>query len=100
MRMFVRAPSALWTELDGQTLFMNIEDGSYFEVVGIGNVIWNLLDIPRSEAEVVDYVTARYRVDRNTCVCDVRDFLERLLGANLITEEVASLTDAGNFSGG
>lgn len=87
MSTFARAPSALWTELDGQFLLMNIENGSYFEVVGIGSVIWHQLDTPRSESDIVDHLTAHYRVDRETCARDVRSFLERLLAASLITQE-------------
>lgn len=84
MSMFARAPSALWTELDGQFLLMNIENGAYFEVVGIGSAIWHLLETPRSEAEIVDHVTQRYRVDRDTCARDVRAFLDRLQAVSLI----------------
>lgn len=100
MRMFVRAPSALWTEIDGQTMFMNIENGAYFEVVGIGNVIWQMLDTPRTEADVVDHVTKRYRVDHDTCAYDVHIFLERLLAASLITASTPSPPGAGSAAPG
>ncbi len=51
--------SALWTELDGQFILMNVEDGAYFEVAGVGEAIWRMLsDAPRSEAEIVDHLVA------------------------------------------
>ncbi len=100
MSMLARAPNALWTELDGQFLLMSIENGSYFEVVGIGNAIWHLLDTPRSEAEIIDHVTRRYRVDRDTCARDVSVFLSRLMAVSLITQEAGPSSDADDAAAG
>lgn len=100
MRMFARAPSALWTELDGQFLLMNIENGGYYEVVGIGGAIWHLLETPRSEAEIVDHLIQRYRVERDTCAGDVRLFLDRLLAVNLIIQEAAPPAGADSAAAG
>jgi hypothetical protein len=85
--MFVRSQSALWTELDGQFMLMNIEDGSYYEIAGIGGVIWHMLETPRSEAEIVDAVLAAYRVEREQCVLDVRAFLDKLVAAHVVIEQ-------------
>lgn len=85
--MFVRSQSALWTELDGQFMLMNIEDGSYYEMAGIGSVIWQMLERPRSEAEIVDAVVATYRVERERCVADVRAFLEKLVTSHVVIEQ-------------
>lgn len=85
--MFVRSQSALWTELDGQFMLMNIEDGSYYEIAGIGGVIWHMLETPRSEAEIVDAVLATYRVERERCRLDVRAFLEKLVAAHVVMEQ-------------
>lgn len=84
--MFVRSQSALWTELDGQVMLMNIENGSYYEVAGIGGVIWHMLETPRSEAEVVDAVVTAYRVEREQCLLDVRAFLEKLVASHVVIE--------------
>lgn len=85
--MFVRSQSALWTELDGQFMLMNIEDGSYYEMAGIGGVIWHMLETPRSEAEVVDAIVATYRVEREQCTSDVRAFLEKLVASHVVIEQ-------------
>ncbi|KQX25637.1 MULTISPECIES: PqqD family peptide modification chaperone [unclassified Sphingomonas] len=85
--MFVRSQSALWTELDGQFMLMNIEDGSYYEIAGIGGVIWHMLETPRSESEIVDAVIAAYRVERDQCILDVRAFLEKLVASHVVIEQ-------------
>lgn len=93
--MFVRSPSALWTELDGQFMLMNIENGSYYEVTGIGGVIWHMLETPRSEADIVEAITDRYEVEREQCARDVRAFLDKLVATHVVTEqpEAAGATD-------
>lgn len=85
--MFVRSPSALWTELDGQFMLMNIENGSYYEMAGIGGVIWQMLETPQSEADIVEAVLNRYQVEREQCTRDVRAFLDKLLATHVVTEQ-------------
>lgn len=85
--MFVRSPSALWTELDGQFMLMNIENGSYYEMTGIGGVIWQMLETPKSEAELVEAILGRYEVERDQCSRDVRAFLDKLVATHVVTEQ-------------
>jgi len=85
--MFVRSPNALWTELDGQFMLMNIEDGSYYEMSGIGGVIWQMLETPRSEAEIVETILNSYQVEREQCAQDVRAFLEKLVATHVLSEQ-------------
>ncbi|MES1975991.1 MAG: PqqD family protein [Pseudomonadota bacterium] len=85
--MFVRSPSALWTELDGQFMLMNIEDGSYYEMAGIGSVIWQMLETPRSEADIIEAVLNSYQVEREQCARDVRAFLEKLVATHVVNEQ-------------
>ena len=98
--VFVRNQNALWTELDGQFLVMNIENGAYYEVAGVGGAIWRLLDVSRSETEIVDLVVGRYSVDREECARDVRAFLEKLLAANMVSEAVAAADGSASSSAG
>lgn len=85
--MFVRSQSALWTELDDQFMLMNIEDGSYYEITGIGGAIWHMLETPRSEAEIVEAVLATYRIEREQCAIDVRAFLEKLEASRVVIKQ-------------
>lgn len=85
--MFARNQSALWTELDGQFMLMNIENGAYFQAVGVGSVIWRLLEEPRSEEDIVNHLVERYQVERADCARDVAGFLTKLVGAKVVVEQ-------------
>lgn len=97
--MFVRSPSALWTELDGQFMLMNIENGSYYEMTGIGGVIWHMLETPRSEADIVEAIIDRYQVGREQCAHDVRAFLDKLVATHVVTEQPAAADTAAHRAG-
>lgn len=94
MGIFERNQSALWTELDGQFMLMNIEDGAYYEVVGVGSAIWKLLESPCSEAEIVDRVVEQYAVDRAVGARDVRAFLDKLVTVGMLFERADQAVEA------
>ena len=70
--------------LDGELVMMSIQAGNYYGVGGVGTLIWELLDQPRSQDELVDAVIAAYDVERERCAADVGAFVEELTGLNLI----------------
>lgn len=96
--MFLRSQSTLWTEIDGQLMLMNIENGSYYELEGIGGAIWQMLETPRSEAEIVEAILVNYRVEQDECVNDIRAFLAKLTASQVVIKQpdvlVASLNTA------
>jgi len=85
--MWSRNPDILWTELSGQAYLMNVENGRYYEVVGVGQAIWHLLDTPLSEDDLVSRVVERYAVSREQCARDVQHFLGKLSAAGLIAHD-------------
>ena len=96
--MFVRSQSTLWTKIDNQVMLMNIENGSYYEIEGIGGAIWQMLETPRSEAEIVEAILATYRVEQEECVNDIRAFLAKLTASQIVIKQpdvlVASVNTA------
>lgn len=96
--MYVRIKSALWTELDGQLMLMDIESGSYYQIEGIGGAIWQMLETPRSEAEIVEAIMADYRVDKEECVNDIRIFLAKLVESNVVIIQNDALEAAANLA--
>ena len=83
--MIARNSEILWTELDGKVAFLDVEGGQYYEANRLGSVIWGLLEVPRSTADIVDHVVARFRVDPDRCAADVANYLDALRNVGLIT---------------
>lgn len=72
------------TDMDGETVLMSIEHGSYFGIGGTGSLIWERLEQPRTESELVAAVCAAYQVEEPDCRRDVAAFLEKLRENGLV----------------
>lgn len=73
-----RNPELLSVEMDGDLVMMSIESGNYFGVSGIGPHIWQLMETPRSLAELVESVCSEFEVDSATASADLLGFLGEL----------------------
>lgn len=71
-------------DLDGVTVMVSIQDGSYLGVNPVGSQIWKLLDENPLFSELVTKLTAEYIVEAQQCEKDVRAFLEMLYKRELI----------------
>ena len=71
-------------DMDGETVMISIENGKYYGLNVIGSRIWELLAGPQSVAQMVQLLGDEYDVERERCRKDVLDFLNYLVGENLV----------------
>jgi PqqD family protein of HPr-rel-A system len=79
-----RSGSPLTAEVEGQTVMFDPAKGKYFALAGVGGRIWELLEQPRSVADVCDSVSAEFKIDPSDCHADVLAFLDDLREAGLV----------------
>ena len=79
-----RAKDAISTELDGETVILNIETGVYNGLDQVGTTIWNLLENPISFGDLTEGVMAEYEVGAERCSNDLCSFLNDMLQNKLI----------------
>jgi hypothetical protein len=79
-----RIDDVLDTEIDDQTVMMDIEQGSYFGLNQTGTRIWALLAEPMVIGELCDQLTEQFDVPREQCEQQVVDFLGNLLARGLL----------------
>ena len=82
--MLCRAKDAISTELDGETVILNIETGVYNGLDQVGTTIWNLIEKPISFGDLTEGVMAEYEVDAERCSDDLCSFLNDMLQNKLI----------------
>jgi Coenzyme PQQ synthesis protein D (PqqD) len=80
----VRSGEPLTADVEGETVMFDPAKGKYFALAGVGGRIWELLDQPRSVAEVSEAVSAEFEIDVSDCQADVLRFLEDLSEAGLV----------------
>lgn len=64
--------------VDDEAVIMSIESGNYHMINETGRRIWELLEKPRTVAELCDILAEEFAVDRETCQKEVQRFLEAL----------------------
>jgi len=79
-----QATGIVVADMDGEKAMLNIEQGKYYGLDGIGSRIWELIDSPRTVREVVAVLLNEYEVDEKNCQQDVVVFLKTLHAQGLV----------------
>lgn len=64
--------------VDDEAVIMSINSGSYHFINETGRRIWELLEQPKTVAELCDILIEEFDVDLETCQKDVMRYLEAL----------------------
>lgn len=80
-----RVPDALASEIDGEIVMMSLQTGQYYSLSGTAAKVWQLLETPRTLAELSERVAEEYGVPVAQCAEDIHEFSRDLLKAGLIT---------------
>jgi len=79
-----RSTSQVSTELDGETVILNITAGVYSGLDPVGTAIWNILEKPVTFSQIVEEILSRYDVTEDQCIDDMLLFLKDLADNQLI----------------
>ena len=66
------------TELSGEKVMVDFETGKYFLIKGVGNDIWDLIQVETTPAEIIAKLLEEYDVSPEECEISVMDFLNKL----------------------
>ena len=72
------------SDMDGETVMMNIANGNYYNLGKLGGRIWDLIGTPITIAELVNTLVSEYEVEQSVCEEQVNTFLVRLSEERLI----------------
>ncbi len=79
-----RIHDVLDTEIDDQTVMMDIEQGTYFGLSKTATRIWAILAEPMVISDLCDRLTDEFEVPREQCQQQVVAFLGNLLDRGLL----------------
>ncbi len=80
----VRRPPVLSTEVEGEVVMMDMENGLYYGLDAIGTDIWQRLEEPMTVGELVAGLSQSYAADREIIERDVSALLLRMAEHGLI----------------
>jgi hypothetical protein len=71
-------------EFDTDAVILDLRDGVYYGLEGVGARIWSLLQRPTSLQALGDAIVAEYEVEPARCLADLRELCAQLLQRGLI----------------
>lgn len=83
-RRWQRLPDFVSTEAEGSHVIFSVVSANYTALNASANMIWEALAEPVTEAALVDLLTARYAVDRETAAAAVTRTLRSLADLELV----------------
>lgn len=79
-----RSDKFLATEIDDETILLDLDGGELFALDGPARAIWHALDTAGGQAEIVALLAQRYDAPADLIAEDVGQFLAELRGAGLL----------------
>lgn len=84
------SPDALYRDLNGQAILLQLETGQYFGLDDVGHRIWQLMVEFGDLDRVREALLAEYSADRETLSADLERFTAQLVEKKLIEVEGGS----------
>lgn len=85
----VATPQQVSTELGEESVILHLSSGTYFGLNETGAFVWQLIQTPRSLADICAAVAAEYDIDAQACRADICELLEGFAEARLLAGEAA-----------
>lgn len=80
-----RAEDKISTELDGETVILDLASEDYSGLNEVGTSIWNLLEKPISFSAILKALLEEYEISEAQLEGDISSFLQELVDKKLIT---------------
>lgn len=71
-------------EVEGEAVILSLADGVYYGLDPVGARVWQLMEQPRTVAELRDAVVAEWEVDAPTAERDLLELLADLAARGLV----------------
>jgi hypothetical protein len=74
-----RHPDMISAEIGGEAVMMSIEKGAYFGLNPVATRIWDLIEQPKTLAELIQAITDEYEVSAEQAADDVQVFVADMI---------------------
>jgi hypothetical protein len=72
-----------------EAVMMSVAASRYYGLNAVGKSIWELLEQPRTIAEICTRLCEEFEVDAQTCQAEVLKFVNDLIGSGIVHELAA-----------
>lgn len=82
-----RDEKVISSKIEEDLFLLSMEKGAYFRMNPIGTRIWELLETPKTQSQLVSDLLKEFEVDEATCEKEVEAFLEKTAQMGLLKKE-------------
>ena len=82
---FVKTESFVETEVDGEVVLMDIDNGQFFSLELTGRRVWQMLDEHDSVNKLTAVLTTEYDVDADECRAQVAELLTNFQSRKMVS---------------
>jgi hypothetical protein len=88
----VNEPGVVFETIDGETILLNLDSGSFFNLEGSGEILWKFILETGNVKKAIAIMTSANRKIRATIASSVNDFVNSLLKEKLViaSDEIAA----------
>lgn len=79
-----RQEDKLSTNLEDETIILDITEGIYSQLNPVGTTIWETLEKPLRFSDILTQIVSTYSISEEECIQDILDFLISMAENNLI----------------
>ena len=72
-----------------EAVMMSVTEGRYYGLNAVASRIWELLDSPKTVAQLCAQLSEEFEVDAQTCEAEVVEFVRDLINSRLVDEAPA-----------
>jgi Coenzyme PQQ synthesis protein D (PqqD) len=73
-------------DIGGETAILSLTSGVYYGLDSIGSRVWDLIQEPKTVAELETILAEEYDVEADRLASDLRELCDKLAGARLIEQ--------------
>ena len=95
----IRTPQISHETIDGETVIINLDNGNYYSMDGIGADIWNLISEGASKIDIINVLDNNFTAERKVIESSLNSLIDQLIDEGLIkkTEEDKKNFDESGF---
>ncbi len=97
-RIRINVPKVVHETIDGETVILNLDNGNYYSLVGVGADIWGFIEHGAPPKEIIEKIRGVYECDGADIEATVNGFISELLKEGLTVPNNAETPAAGHRS--
>ena len=83
----INTPKITHETIDGETVIINLDNGTYYSLVGVGAEIWGLIESGAAVDNIIEAINHRYEGDRLDIECGVNKLVAEFQQEGLVVPE-------------